>query len=400
MTTPVSNVRINGVELDFDGIEYAITVSHGRSDVLAQSSPSSAQIVLYGPTNTHVEIADELRIGAYGICRFRGSVTDARMEFLGSGTARTTITAIGNLAKLGTRLVDVDFPHEMVDDRVETILAATGLDYLNGATDALELFAVSDDIPQPAINLLDELAQWSGGTFFDTPDGRIVFESYGIRGQTANPGNWASQTQTWAALDRAWDSFPTSLAALALPPSSVVYAPAWTKSQQALINQVSITHGDPAIVETYTDADSVTAYGLRATELTTGLRKNADGDARGAAILLAQARPLWNLGQVSVLVHTLNTPTRDLLMTVLSGLTISVSNLPAEGPYTQFIGITEGWTEVYTPGQHVMTLSLSDPRFSYQTVTWADVPPALVWEDVNPVLEWYNAVTADDLEAA
>lgn len=400
MTTPVTNVRVNGVELDFTGIEYSISVSHGRSDVLSQSAPSSAQIILYGPTNTHVEIADELRIGAYGVCRFFGAVTDSRMEFLGSGTARTTITAIGQLAKLGTRLVDINFPHEYVDDRVETILSSTGLDYLNGATDTLELFAVSEDIPQPAINLLDELAQWSGGTFFDTPDGRIVFESYGIRGQTANPGNWASQTQAWEDLTRAWDSFPTSLAALQIPPSSVVYAPAWTKSQQGLINEVSITHGDPAIVETYTDTDSVAAYGLRATELTTGLRKNADADARGPAILLAQARPLWNLGQVSILVHTLDTTTRDLVLLLQSGSTVSVSNLPPEGPYTQFLGITEGWTEVYTPGQHVLTLSLSDPRFSYQTVTWADVPPALVWEDVNPGLEWYNAVTADDLEAA
>ena len=400
MTIPVTNVRVNGVELDFDGIEYSVTVSHGRPDVLSAATASTAQIILYGPTNASVEIADELRIGAYGICRFFGAVTDARMEFLGSGTARTTITAVGQLAKLGTRLVEVDFPHEMVDDRVETILAATGLDYLNGATNALELFAVVEDTPQPALNLLDQLAQWSGATYFDTPDGRIVFESYGIRGQTANPGNWASQTQTWQALDRTWDSFPTSLAALPLPPSSVVYAPAWTKSQQGLINEVAITHGDPAVVETYSDADSIAAYGLRAAELTTGLRKNADADARGPAILLAQARPLWNLGQVSVLVHTLDTATRDLLMVVKSGSTVSISNLPPEGPYTQFVGITEGWTEVYTPGQHILTLSLSDPRFSYQTVTWANVPPALVWEDVNPGLEWYNAVTADDLEAA
>ena len=67
MTTPVTNVRVNGVELDFTGIEYSISVSHGRSDVLAQSAPSSAQIILYGPTNTHVEIADELRSWCAGL---------------------------------------------------------------------------------------------------------------------------------------------------------------------------------------------------------------------------------------------------------------------------------------------------------------------------------------------
>ncbi len=399
MTSPITAIEFAGTALNLDGVEYAITVSHGRSDILAPSNASQAEIILFGPLNTTPEITDSVYLTAYGDARFTGEVTDARIEFLGDGTARTTVTAIGRLAQLGNILVDVNFPHEMVDARVETILTATGLDYLNGATDTLELFAVNDDIPVTALSLLDSIAQDSGGTFFDMPDGRIVFESYGVRGQTANPGNWQAQTLTWQAETRQWDSFPTSLAALALPANAVVYAPTWSKTAQGLINEVSITHGDPPAVETYTDATSVALYGLKATELTTGLRKNADSDARGAAILLAQAYPLWNLGQVSVLVHTLSVPTRDLLMVAQSGTTVQVSSLPTAGPYTQFTGICEGWTEVYTPGEHVLTLSLSDPRMSYQTVTWADVDPALTWANVNPDLEWYNVVVADDLAA-
>lgn len=399
MTSPITAIEFAGTALDLNGVEYAITVSHGRSDILAPSNASQAEIILFGPLNTTPEITDSVYLTAYGDARFTGEVTDARIEFLGDGTARTMVTAIGRLAQLGSILIDVNFPHEMVDARVETILTATGLDYLNGATDTLELFAVNDDIPVTALSLLDSIAQDSGGTFFDMPDGRIVFESYGVRGQTANPGNWQAQTTTWQQEGHQWDSFPTSLAALALPANAVVYAPTWTKTAQGLINEVSITHGDPPAVETYTDATSVALYGLKATELTTGLRKNADSDARGAAILLAQAYPLWNLGQVSVLVHTLSAPTRNLLMVAQSGTTIQVSSLPAAGPYTQFTGICEGWTEVYTPGEHVLTLSLSDPRMSYQTVTWADVDPALTWANVDPNLEWYNVVTADDLAA-
>jgi len=399
MTSPITAIEFAGTAVDLDGVEYAITVSHGRSDILAPSNASQAEIILFGPLNTTPEITDSVYVTAYGDARFTGEVTDARIEFLGDGTARTTVTAIGRLAQLGSILIDVNFPHEMVDARVETILTATGLDYLNGASDTLELFAINDDIPVTALSLLDSIAQDSGGTFFDMPDGRIVFESYGVRGQTANPGNWQAQTTTWQQEVHQWDSFPTSLAALALPANAVVYAPTWTKTAQGLINEVSITHGDPPAVETYTDATSVALYGLKATELTTGLRKNADSDARGAAILLAQAYPLWNLGQVSVLVHTLSAPTRDLLMVAQSGTTIQVSSLPASGPYTQFTGICEGWTEVYTPGEHVLTLSLSDPRMSYQTVTWADVNPALTWANVNPDLEWYNVVNADDLAA-
>lgn len=399
MTVPITSIEVAGTALDLNGIEYQVTVSHGRPDVLQRPNPSNAQIVLYGSANLNVQIADELRIEAYGDGRFLGNITDLRIDYLGDGTPLVTVTAIGRLSRLGAVLIDVNFPDEMVYDRVETILDATGLDYLNGATADLELFQYSDDIPSTATTLLDELAQWSGGTYFDTMDGRIVFESYGARGETANPGNWQSQTQTWADLTRAWDSFPTSFAALALPASAVVFAPAWSQTQQALINEIAITHGNPPSVHTYTDSASVALYGLRATELTTGLRRVGDANDRGAEILLAQAQPLWNLGGLSILVHELDVPTRDLLMTCQSGITVQVSSLPSAGPYTQFIGITEGWTEVYTPGQHILTMSLSDPRFSYQTVTWANVPPALVWGNVNPVLEWYNAVSADDLAA-
>ena len=399
MTSPITAVSIGGTALNLSGIEYAVTVSHGRSDILSPSSASQAEITLFGDINAVAEITDTLTITAYSDARFTGTVTDVRVEFLGDGTARTTITGIGVLAQLGSTLIDVNFPNEQVDERVETILAATGLAYLNGASNALELFSVNEDIPQPATTLLDELAQWSGGTYFDTPDGRVVFESYGIRGETANPGNWQAQTQTWAELTREWDSFPTEIAALALPASSVVYAPTWTKTQQGLINEVTVTHGSPPQVDTYTDAASVALYGLRATEITTGLRNLSDANARGAAILLAQAYPLWGLGQISVLVHTLSAPVRDLLMVALNGTTIRVDSLPSQGPFTQFLGICEGWTEIYTPGEHILTLSLSDPRMSYQTVTWADIDPALTWAGVDPDLEWYNVVTAGDLAA-
>jgi hypothetical protein len=399
MTSPITAVSIAGSALNLAGIEYAVTVSHGRSDILSPSSASQAEITLFGDINAVAEITDTLTITAYSDARFTGTVTDVRVEFLGDGTARTTITGIGVLAQLGSTLIDVNFPNEQVDQRVETILAATGLNYLNGASNALELFSVNEDIPQPATTLLDELAQWSGGTYFDTPDGRVVFESYGIRGETANPGNWQSQTQTWAELTREWDSFPTEIAALALPASSVIYAPTWTKTQQGLINEVSVTHGSPPSVHTYTDSASVALYGLRATEITTGLRNLSDANARGAAILLAQAYPLWGLGQISVLVHTLSAPVRDLLMAALSGTTIRVDSLPSQGPFTQFLGICEGWTEIYTPGEHILTLSLSDPRMSYETVTWAGVDAALTWAGVDPDLEWYNVVTTGDLAA-
>jgi hypothetical protein len=99
-------------------------------------------------------------------------------------------------------------------------------------------------------------------------------------------------------------------------------------------------------------------------------------------------------------VDQLTVPERDQVLALVSGSSVIVNDLPEPAPFPQFLGIVEGWSETYTPGQHILTLSISDPRYSYQTVPWEDVDPAIQWEDVDPTLIWYNVVSSDDLLAA
>jgi hypothetical protein len=96
----------------------------------------------------------------------------------------------------------------------------------------------------------------------------------------------------------------------------------------------------------------------------------------------------------------LTVPERDQVLALISGSSVLVNDLPQPAPFEQFLGLVEGWSETYTPGQHILTLSISDPRYSYQTVTWGEVDPTLQWGDVDPTIIWYNVVTADDLIAA
>lgn len=400
--TAVACVEVNGVELDPDEIEYSITVSHGRSDISTNPGPSDAEVTIIGETGITFEAGQPLRVGAYGTCRFTGTITDLRVTHLGNGRPRTTVTAIGRLGLLGYRLTDpATYAKETVRARVTRILDDSGLEYLNGGTTALTVIKPpEDDVPVTVESGLASLAEWSGATYFDTPNGLIVFESYGVRGSTANPGNWGAQVTTWANTERTWDSFPSSLAAFALPPSAVAYSPEFRKTSTSIINDVAVTHGDPPHVDTAEDADSIALYGRRSLELTTELDSHTDAETRASQILLAQARPYWNLGQITLGVHLLDTTDRDTALVLISGSLVNVSDLPTASPYTTFTGIVEGWRETYTPGQHWLTLSLSDPRFSYQTVTWEDVPPALVWDDVNPAVAWYNVVNADDLIGA
>jgi hypothetical protein len=316
--------------------------------------------------------------------------------------AVTTITCIGNLSNLGSRITGSSgYPAETVYQRAEEILTDSGETYLNGATSTLELFSVGAGNAQPTTCLdgLQSLAEWSGATYFDTPEGYVVFESYGQRGITTFYGAWISNIFPWIDFAQTWESFPTSMAAVSLPSNGVVYTPTWTQNQVSIANDVTVSHGDPASYHQATDATSIATYGRRALTLETGLKANADATTRASEILLAQAYPLWNLGNISIFVDQLTALDRDKVLALVSGASVLVNGLPSPAPYTQFLGIVEGWSETYTPGQHLLTLSISDPRYSYQTVTWADAGATLQWTQVDPALIWYNAVTADDLAA-
>jgi len=152
-------VLINDVALDLEDIEYDVRITHARSDIKAQPEASTAQVILRGATGTGVEIGDELRIGAYtGICRFRGTVTDLRLDHLSTTPAIpvVTVTAIGYLAKLGLLTTgESAYSKESPRARVDDVMADAGLDYLNGADDVLELASNNDPQIQPKLAYLD-----------------------------------------------------------------------------------------------------------------------------------------------------------------------------------------------------------------------------------------------------
>ena len=402
--SPITSIVIAGVSLNLDDVEYSVSVEHGRNDVTSSPTPSSCQISVRGSQGVTAVMSDEVEVYAYGFDRFHGKISDLSITHLSTNppTAVTTLTAMGNLATLGLRRTGgTGFPNETVEQRVETVLTDGGLSYLNGGSQTLDLHSVTggDIVETSVLDALSELAEWSGATYFDTPEGVISFEAYGSRGLTAFAATWSAQTQDWDYYGQSWDSFPTSIATYTFPSSGVIWTPTWTQNLQALINDVTVTYGPSSNTVNSIDANSISDYGLRAYELTTGLDAVGDATARASNILTAQANPLWSLGQISVYVDALATPDRDRVMALINGATVTVPGLPAPAPFEAFQGIVEGWAETYTPDGHVITFSISDPRYSYQTVTWSGVDAALTWSAVDPAIIWYNVVNAGDLAA-
>jgi hypothetical protein len=102
---------------------------------------------------------------------------------------------------------------------------------------------------------------------------------------------------------------------------------------------------------------------------------------------------------VSILVQNLGTVDRDKVLELVSGMGVTLENLPQPAPESYYYGIVEGWGEVYTPEQHILTLSLSDPRYSLSTISWSNVDPALEWGNIPAELKWFETITSRDLAA-
>ena len=398
----ITGIAVNGSPVATADVEFDVQITHGRSDIKSQPQPSTAAVTFRGSTGTAVDVGDELTIEAYNEPRFIGNVTDLQIDHLSTTPAIPVvrITAIGYLAKLGTLTTSgAALSAETIRDRVDTFMIPTGLDYFNGADEFLDLAANADPGIQDLTSVLGTLAETSGGTYFDDPVGRVIFEDYGTRGVAGNPGIWNNQQGTWADNAQAWNTYPASNAAPSLPGSAIVFTPQWTKNLQTVINDIEVEYAGGSIYQ-LDDTASTTKFGRRAYKLTTELAAVADAQERAQQILAAQAQPLWNLGLISILVNRLTNDQRTAALQLLNGSRVIINDLPSGSPYTQFQGIVEGWGETYTEGRHVLTLSLSDPRASYEAAAWGDVDAALEWGQVNTSLEFYNVINPDDLLAA
>ena len=416
----IPTVLVNGVALDLEGVEYRITVSHGRNDITAAPAPSDATMTLLGFLSIPVVISDVVEVEAYGVTRFTGRVTDTVLTHdynpngptLGVGdtcyVARLDVTLIGNLSLLGLKYVGAaGYAIELLNDRVENILTDANVSYTNNSDPLMTQEALAAlDGGYSALDLLTALGSQTGGTLCDLPDGAVLWESYSRRGYGYNPAHWddIDPLDTWADVPYVWadvyDRVDTAPLTVELPHTSVAWSPVWRNTSQTILNDVTVIYG-PTQTTSATDTDpaSIITHGRRAFTLSTQLHEATDAQSRASDIIRTQSEPRYAVQSVEVLVETLTDPLRGSLLDVISGSKVGIDLLPQPAPIDDFVGVCEGWAETYTPGQHRLVLSLSDPRFSYQVVRWNEISAVLTWAGVDPTVQWYNVVTAGDLVA-
>lgn len=410
----ITSITVNGTALDLTGVEYRVTVSHGRNDITATPQASDASMTLFGFPTIPAKVSDEVVIWAYGGKRFTGRVSDVLLthEYDPNGianfVARLDVTMMGNLSLLGLAFVGADgYARELLNDRVENILTDAGVIYANNSDPLMTQEALDAQLGgYSALDLLTALGTETGGTLADLPDGNILFESYSRRGFGYNPAHWddLDPTDTWADVPYIWadvyDRVDAAPLTVTLPPQSTAWAPTWRATNQTILNDVTVVYGTSGNQEkTDSDPASIATHGRRAFTLTTKLHTATDAQTRASEIIRSQSEPRYAMANVQVLMETLTEPTLSQVLDLISGSRVNLDNTPQPSPIEDYVGVVEGWSETYVPGQHTLTLSLSDPRFSYLMVKWNEVGPTLVWSGVDPTVQWYNVVVPSDLVA-
>lgn len=416
----IPTVYVNGTALDLNGVEYRISVSHGRNDITASPSPSDASMTLLGFTSIPVKISDVVEVEAYGVTRFTGRVTDTQLSHdynpngptvgapVTSYVARLDVTMIGSLSLLGLAFVGAaGYARELLNDRVENVLTDSNLVYTNNSDPLMTQEALDPlDGGYSALDLLTALGTETGGTLCDLPDGAVLWESYSRRGYGYNPAHWTDldPTDTYPDIPYVWadvyDRVDTSPLTVGLPHQSVAWSPTWRNTSQTILNDVTVIYGENGNQsKTDTDPPSIITHGRRAFTLTTKLHLGTDAQSRASDIIRTQSEPRYALQSVEVLMETITDPLRAQLLDVISGSKVSIDDTPHPSPIDDYVGVCEGWSETYTPGLHRLVLSLSDPRFSYQVVKWSEVSGTLLWSGVDLTVQWYNVVIPADLVA-
>lgn len=409
MATQITGITIGGVSVALGDVEYNVFVTHGRSNITDGASSSTAAITLIGKDDTmpSVAMAQMLNIKAHGVDRFTGRITDLNIEHIkNTNLSRFNIQAIGKVSRLGTKTIGGnDFPKENAHARALSIMQLSGEDYIVEGGYEIELKAKTAN-DQPILDIINQLASDVGAAVVDRPDGKILVQFYDARGANEYFEKWQDQgNQKWSEQTLRWIDkqaiSPTAGIPVNLNANTVIYEPIWRINSGSIINRVNLGY-DNGAVYTVEDTGSQADFGLRALGLNTEIHDLTSATLRAGQILNRQSQPRWAMGSVEVYMDRItDTTQRSKLMALTCGNRVQVNGLPKPAPYTNWVGVVEGWSESFVGngnngGTHRLVLALSDPFASYAGMTWNQLL-LQKWNTINTSVIWANAITPENL---
>jgi hypothetical protein len=355
-------------------------IHHGRDDATSQPEASSATFELVGPLPPEAVIGARVAIlaqlGATTYPRFAGEITDVRLEWDDVDTARPTIIAVGDLARLGRRPIgDAPWPQELDGARVSRVLTLGGFPPDPLLSDPGTVAVLARDVDrQPALKLAQDTAGDGAGIVWQDREGRIRYAD---------------------ALHRRG-----SQVALTLRSCDVGLGVGWSTSLEGLVNDLYLRYGPPigggdqAEVHV-SDPASISARGTFGASTSTALATAVDAQKRADLAVSRQASPTWILGGIEVDLGILDAPTTTALLALEVHALVNLTGLPATSPAVSALLWVEGWRETVQGVEGgvawMIALATSDYCRTSAPPRWDDLQPGVTWNTIDPARTWNSS---------
>lgn len=347
-------------------------IHHGRDDATTQPEASTAVIEIIGPLPAVAQIGAIVRLFAVvddiSYPRFMGEITDLKTGWETATLAQPQIIATGYIGRLARRPVgDVPWSAELDGARATRILTLAGFPPDPLLTDSGTVTILPRDVDrQPALPLLQSIADDAGGILWEDVEGRVLYADAAHRRS-------ARLAHTFQACD-------------------IDIGLGWQQTLEGLVNDLHLRYGLPEAELHVTDDVSINARGTFGASTTTAIQSNSDAKKRADEIVARQANPGWILGGLAVdLAYLPDNDIPVLLSTEMHDL-IAVSELPPEGPATDAILWVEGWREVIEPESWTIAYATSDYCRTAAAAHWDDIAQSETWDSINSNMIWDKAV--------
>lgn len=400
-------VTIGGVNYSSEVLN-GIRATAGRTNVDEQPRAGFATVTIidFDTNIAPIEIDDEVIIkvddsNGNDVTLWAGWVSDIEKTVRDYGTTgfatETRVTAIGSLAKLNRRRVGASgYSKEFDGDRVAAIIYETAgetwaqvnptLQWQN--VNPLQNWATYDiligNIDQPGdfelqvynagesngLNLAQQMAASGLGILYESPDGKINYDSFSARLDKVILDGFTS-----IDLDAIIARGLTSISRLS-----------------DLGNDIEIVYKNGQ-QEFGSDSNSIALYGEFDVRIVTELENEADAEQRVDYYLETRAFPRTSLSQITLVlgIDAVDDALRDTFLPIQMSEPITISGLPANVYPGTFNGFVEGYTWAIARNELFLSLNVSDYALSQLAVNWLQVTPSLAWNMVSPTLQWADA---------
>ena len=372
------SISINGVSYIGNAVG-SVSINYGRTSVWdpTQAGYSRIQLVNTNDTNFSIDINNAVVVkvrnaaNSADITVFTGTVTSVTNEVrVATGTTTITyinITAVSALAILArTQSGQVAYPLEIESDRITRILNETGVtkDTIDTGIYSLLPRAIN---PNDALTLCNAYAGTATGAIYETKTGAIGYASENRRNQDAIASGYFSILADYI-------NHQTIKSQL---------------SQGDVINSAKIGYNAGSYV-TVTSSGSTTTYGTIAATLDTDLAYEADATLLANIYIGMRAYPKTSLSSVEVRLDdpSMDSTTLDKMLNIYFGLPVQMAGLPLTISAATYYGFVEGWNLSFSQLSAKITLRTTEKTYSYRSVQWEDVTPALQWSAVGGTTTW------------